>query len=74
MPIGTRENPNTQPTTKRLFAYGSTNQLGTMGQFNGTISFGDHQRDVLIHVLKGSHGSLLSYKTATALGIVNLRV
>ena len=27
-----------------------------------------------IHVLKGNHGSLLSYKTATALGIINLQV
>ena len=63
-----------QSTTKRLFAYGSTDQLAAMGQFNSTISFRDNQRDVPIHVLKGSHGSLLSYKTATALGIVNLQV
>ena len=63
-----------QPTTKRLFAYGSTNQLVTMGQFNGTISFQHNQYDVPIHVLKGNKGSILSCKTATALGILNLHV
>ena len=63
-----------QPTTKRLYVYGSTDQLTTMGQYNGTVSFQDNQQDVSIHVLKGSHGSLLSYKMATALGILNLGV
>ena len=63
-----------QPTTKRLFAYGSTSQLPTLGQFNGKISFEDNRQSVPIHVLQGSHGSLLSYKTATALGILNVQV
>ena len=63
-----------QPTTKHLFAYGSNEQLATIGQFSGTISFQDQQHESPIHVLKGNHGSLLSYKTATALGIINLQV
>ena len=63
-----------QPTTKRLFAYGSTDQLATIGQFGGTISFQDKRHETPIHVLKGNHGSLLSYKTAMALGILNLQV
>ena len=63
-----------QPTTKRLFAYGSTDQLPMMGQFNGTISFRGNQHGVTIHILKGSHGSLLCYKTATTLGILDLQI
>ena len=63
-----------QPTTKRLFAYGSNEQLAMIGQFSGTISFQDQQHESPIHVLKGNDGSLLSYKTATALGIINLQV
>ena len=45
-----------------------------MGQFNITIAFHDHKQNVPIQVLKGNHGSLLSYSTAKALGIVDLRV
>ena len=63
-----------QPTTKRLFAYGSTDQLPMMGQFNGTISFWGNQHGVTIHVLKGSYGSLLCYKTATTLEILDLQI
>ena len=56
------------------YAPGSNEQLAMIGQFSGTSSFQDQQHESPIHILKGNHGSLLSYKTATALGIINLQV
>ena len=73
--IDTVDKITLQLTTKHIFAYGSTDQLATtMGQFNGTVSFRDNQHEMPIHVLTGNHGSLLSCKTVTALGIPNLHV
>ena len=62
-------------TAKCLFAYGSNDQLLSLGQFDGTITFQQKKlQRVPIHVLQGNHGSLLSYKTALALGILKLHV
>ena len=63
-----------QPSSKRLFAYGSTDKLQTAGQFNGFIAYQSNQCVATIHVLKGNHGSLLSCKTATALGILDVHI
>ena len=63
-----------QDSSKRLLAYGSNNQLASRGKFHGTISFQNQKCDTVLHVLKGNHGSLLSYKTATALGILHIQV
>ena len=63
------------PTTKRLFAYGSKDRLSTLGQFEGEIECQQAKRQkVTIQVLRGNHGSLLSYKTALALGILDLHI
>ena len=69
-----QDNITLQPSSKRLLAYGSKTQLMSRGQFQGTISFQNQQCNTVLHVLKGSHGSLLSYKTATTLGILHLHV
>jgi transposase InsO family protein len=61
-------------TTKRLFAYGSKTQLPTLGQFEGVIEFKGNRAKSKIHVLKGSNGSLLSYKTAQHLKVLNLNI
>ena len=59
------------PTTKRLFAYGSTDQLATIGQFDGTISFQDKRHETPIHVLwlppqlQNSYGSWNSQLTCS---------
>ena len=63
-----------QPTTKRLFAYGSKSQLTVLGKFEATIAFKNSQKTTTIHVLQGSHGSLLSYKTAMDLGILDMHI
>ena len=58
-----------QPTVKRLLAYGSTDQLETIGQFNCTVAFRDQKHNGPSHVLKGNHGSLLSYSTVKLWGL-----
>lgn len=44
-------------------------RLPIVGEFKGAITFQNKREEVTIQVLKGNHGSLLSYKTAIALGI-----
>jgi hypothetical protein len=72
--INESESITLQPPTKRLFAYGSQIQLATLGTFKTQICFKDASHTTLIHVLKGNHGSLLSYKTARSLGIVDIQL
>ena len=43
-----------------------------MGKFEATVSFKDVQQVSTIHVVRGSHGSLLSYGTAVTLGILDM--
>ena len=68
------EDTELQPTTKCLFAYGSDSQLTLLGKFDATITFKDKHKVTTIHVTQGNHGSLLSYKTAMDLGILDLHV
>ena len=63
-----------QPPTKHLFAHGSESQLKVLGKFEATIEFKGRCHTSTIHVLKGNHGSLLSYKTAAHLGVVDIQV
>ena len=72
--IHQNEDTKLQSTTKRLFAYGSDSQLTILGKFDATIAFKDKYKDTTIHVVQGNHGSLLSYKTAMDLGILDLHV
>ena len=72
--IHQNEGTKLQPTTKRLFAYGSGSQLAILGKFDATITFNDKHKVTTIHVVQGNHGSLLSYKTAIDLGILDLHV
>ena len=68
------ETTDLQLTAKRLFAYGSDSQLTILGKFDATIAFKDKHKSTTIHVVQGNHGSLLSYKTAMDLGILDLHV
>lgn len=63
-----------QPSTKRLFAYGSTSQLNVLGCFTTNITVKASKKAVTFHVLEGNHGSLLSYTTVHDLGILNIQV
>ena len=46
----------------------------TVGQFEGIIAYWDNKCATTIHVLKESHGSLLSCKTGTTLGILDIHI
>ena len=73
----TRVNHNTftlQLSTKRLFAHGSTSQLNILGCFTTNITVKASKKAVTFHVLKGNHGSLLSYTTARDLGILDIQI
>ena len=63
-----------QPSTKRLFAYGSKSQLHVIGSFEATITCRNNCTASTLHVLEGSHGSLLSYSTAVDLGILDIQL
>ena len=63
-----------QPPTKRIFAYGSQSQLTVLGKFDASIEFEDNRTNSTIDVLQGNHGSLLSYKTASDLCVIDVRI
>ena len=72
--INHSKNVQLQPPTKRLFAYGSKSQLSVLGKFETTVGFKSNQVTSTIHVVPGDSGSLLGYKTATSLGVIDLHV
>ena len=63
-----------QPSTKRLFAYGSTAQLNVLGSFKANITVKNREKTTTLHIIQGNHGSLLSYMTALDLGILDIHV
>ena len=63
-----------QPPTKRIFAYGSQSQLTVLGKFDVAVEFENNCTTSTIHVLQGNHGSLLSYKTASDLRVIDVRI
>ncbi|XP_028406446.1 uncharacterized protein K02A2.6-like [Dendronephthya gigantea] len=58
----------------RVFAYGATHQLPVMGQFHATLKFATGTTTTRVHVIKGNFGCLLSYQTASALGLIMLKI
>ncbi|CAB4037881.1 PREDICTED: uncharacterized protein K02A2.6-like [Paramuricea clavata] len=63
-----------QRSKTRIFAYGATNQLPVMGQFRATLECLTGATTTQVHVIKGNFGCLLSYQTASALGLIMLNV
>ena len=68
------DNITLQSSAKRLFAYGSTAQLNVLGSFEANLTVKNNEKLSTLHVLQGSHGSLLSYATAVDLGILNMQI
>ena len=54
--------------------HGSKSQLHVIGSFEATVTFRNNCTVSTLHVLRGSHGSLLSYSTAVALGILDIQL
>ena len=63
-----------QLSAKRLFAYGSAEQLNVLGSFDANLAIQNNEKMSTVHVLQGKHGSLLSYTTALDLGILNMQI
>ena len=63
-----------QRSKTRIFAYGAVNDLNVLGKFEATLESRAKITVSTIHVVKGSSGCLLSYKTASALGLVTVNV
>ncbi len=61
-----------QPAKTRIYAYGATSDLNVQGTFEATLESKSKFTVSKIHVVEGNHGCLLSYKTATALGLVKI--
>ena len=58
----------------RIFAYGSQSRLSVLGKFDAIIRANGKQVSSTVHVLQGTHGSLLSYATASELGLVDIKI
>ena len=68
------KNIKLQTPTKYIFAYGSNSQLTVPGKFATEVEFKNNRCTSHIHVLQGNHGSLLRYKTASNLGIIDVNL
>ena len=58
----------------RIFAYGSQSRLNTLGKFDANIRANGKHITTTVHVLQGTHGSLLSFGTASELGLVDVKI
>ena len=61
-------------STHKIMAYGSDKPLPAMGQFRAIMESKSYYAIATIHVIKGCNGSLLSYQTATEVGLIVLNV
>lgn len=61
-----------RPTTVQIHAYGSNAPLTVLGQLNTHIESKSRITPAVVYVVQGTHGSLLSYHTATELGLLNV--
>ena len=63
-----------QPDTCKIFVYGSNTQLSTLRKFEAIIKANSKQVTSTFHVLKGTHGSLLSFRTASNLDLADVKI
>ncbi len=62
-----------QPSTAKIYPYGSSTALPLRGEFKATVHSKMRTIDeVTFYVIQGNHGSLLSRKTATELGLLQI--
>ena len=65
---------NLKPPKTRVFAYGAATDLTMLGTFHATLESKFKFAYSTLYVVKGSYGCLLSYKIASALGLVTVNV
>ena len=58
----------------RVFAYGSPTQLPVLGKFEATLESSHNITVSEVHVVQGHYGCLLSYHSATTLGLIQVKV
>ncbi len=58
----------------RMFTYGLQSQLSVIEKFDAEIRANGNQITSTVHVLQGEHGSLLSFATASELGLVDVKI
>jgi hypothetical protein len=66
--------PELEKATSRLFAYGADHPIKIIGKFQTAAESKDKITHATFHVAAGSHGSLLSYQTASALNLIRIDV
>nr|XP_054931763.1 uncharacterized protein K02A2.6-like [Dermacentor andersoni] len=59
-------------TTTKLVPYGITQEISVMGKFSATFRALDQVIEVTVYIVKGTHRSLLSYKTASDLKLIRI--
>ena len=63
-----------EPDSCQIFAYGSRSQLEAIRKCTVNVKVKSKQKVTTFHILKGAHGSILSYITAKDLGLVNINL
>ena len=58
----------------KLFAYGSDDQLPLLGKVTTVVETSHKLTPAFLHGVKGNFGSLMSYKTASALDLVRVEI
>jgi ribosomal protein S27AE len=61
-----------EPSTKRLYPYGSKNPLNSVGRFTSKVEIGNQQVEAEFIVIEGEGRSLLSKETAEQLGVLRV--
>ena len=66
--------PTLSFTGAQIHPYGCEDPLPILGKFTSIVTYQDSESIGTFYVVKGQHGSLLSYETATALGLLQVQV
>ena len=67
-----RPRPNLSKTTTKVFPYGSTVALPIAGKFESTVESKTKFTGATFYVLKGNGAPLISYQTASELGLIHV--
>src|SRR5664279_4247164 len=69
-----KNKPQLKPAESKLYAYGSRQPIDIIGKCDCKFESSDKISVSTVYVAKGSNVSLLSYKTATELGLLKINI